>query len=150
VQVVRLDRRWWVAIGVVVVVLVALVYSWVKRPPAECAPVQDLLAYNQQQSEQIGDGSGEGIPTVADVAAYRAWADGVTERANKVTDPNLLATSVQVAELAHRFVDQMDAVRVQVQTRAPGAPPPPAYFEMTAINDQLIAKLKELSSACGG
>ena len=44
------------------------------------------------------------MPSVAEDAAYQQWADGLAQRAEQVTDPNLADTAVQVADLASQFV----------------------------------------------
>ena len=50
----KLDRRWWAAIGVAVVAAVALVsYTVFDRPSEECRPVNDLLDFNRSQAEHI-------------------------------------------------------------------------------------------------
>ncbi|MGV0796130.1 hypothetical protein BST23_23705 [Mycolicibacterium elephantis] len=150
----RLDRRWWIAIGVVVAVIVALVYSMFNRPPAECDAVRELLQFNQSQAALIESKSseGEGLPTLAEETAYRAWADGLAERAQKVSRsaPDLEWTSSQLANLADEFVRKMSKVRGEAESRAPGAPAPPTYYEMTAINAQISQKLAHLSEACAG
>ena len=91
----KLDRRWWAAIGVAVVAVVALVLSYTvfDRPSEECRPVKDLLDFNRSQAEHMASKTGDehGIPTVADDAAYQVWADGLAERAQKVTSPDLAA-----------------------------------------------------------
>ena len=83
----KLDRRWWVAIGVAVIAAVALVLSYTvfDRPSEECRPVKDLLDFNRSQAEHIASKTGDeqGIPTAAEDAAYQAWADGLAERARK-------------------------------------------------------------------
>lgn len=144
----NLDRRWWLAIGVAVVAVVALGYSILRQPPEECRPVQELLEFNRSQSETIEAGGGEGLPTVAEEAAYREWADGLAERARNVTNPDLASTSVQVADLADQFVAKLSKLRSETQSRAPGAPAPPVAFEMAALNEQISRKLAELADAC--
>lgn len=150
----KLDRRWWIAIGVVVAVIVALVYSMFNRPPAECDAVRELLQFNQSQAALIESKSseGEGLPTLAEETAYRAWADGLAERAQKVSRsaPDLEWTSSQLANLADEFVRKMSKVRGEAESRAPGAPAPPTFYEMTAINAQISQKLAHLSEACAG
>jgi hypothetical protein len=148
---VNLDRRWWIAIAVVVVVAVALIVNRIAfQPPEECKPVQDLLAYNQAQTEVIKSktGDSEGIPSQAEEAAYRAWADGLASRAQNVSAPDFAFTAGQVASLADEFVDKMGSLRSQAASRAPGAPTPPAVFEMDALSTQISQKLGELSDAC--
>ena len=92
----KLDRRWWVAIGVAVVAAVALVLSYTvfDRPSEECRPVKDLLDFNRSQAEHIAAKTGDeqGVPTAAEDAAYQAWADGLAERAQNVTIADLART----------------------------------------------------------
>jgi hypothetical protein len=147
---VRLDRRWWIAIGVAVVAVVGLVYTVVRKPPEECGPVQELLEFNRSQAALIESktGDSEGVPTMADEAVYRVWADGLAERARQVTAPDLVRTSAQIANLADQFVGSMATLRTQTQSRAPGAPAPPAVYEMAALNDEIGRKVAELSDAC--
>jgi hypothetical protein len=146
----RLDRRWWIAIGAAVVAVVGLAYTVIRQPPQECRPVQELLDFNKSQAALIESktGDSEGVPTLADEAVYRAWADGLAERARQVTDPDLVRTSAQIANLADQFVTSMATLRTQTQSRAPGAPAPPAVYEMAALNDQISRNVAELSDAC--
>jgi hypothetical protein len=120
------------------------------RPPEGCRPVEDLLDFNRSQAEHMASKTGDeqGIPTVADDAAYQAWADGLAERAQKVTSPDLAQRSVTVAKLANEFVGKLPVVRAQAQSRAPGAPAPPAVFEMMALNARISENLAELAKAC--
>jgi hypothetical protein len=148
----KLERRWWAAIGVVVIAVAALVLSYTvfDRLSEECRPVKDLLDFNRSQAEHMASKTGDelGIPTVADDAAYQAWADGLAERAQKVTSPDLAQKSATVAKLADEFVGQLPVVRAQAQSRAPGAPAPPAAFEMAALNARISDNLAELAKAC--
>jgi hypothetical protein len=148
----KLDRRWWVAIAVVVVAVAALVlrYTVFAGPSEECRPVKDLLDFNRAQGEQIASKTGDakGVPTVAEEAAYQAWADGMAERAQKVTSPDLARTATTVASLANDFVGKLSLVRSQTDSRAPGAPAPPAVYEMAALNARISNGLDELAKAC--
>jgi hypothetical protein len=149
---VSLDRRWWVAIGVVAIAAVALVlrYTVFDRPSEDCRPVRDLLDFNRAQSQHIASKTGDdqGIPTAAEDSAYQAWADGMAERAQRVTSPDLARTATTVATLANDFVGELPVLRAQAQARAPGAPAPPAAFEMAALNARISDNLNELSKAC--
>jgi hypothetical protein len=147
----KLARRWLLTICVAVVAAVALVYYTVfDRPSEECRPVRDLLDFSRSQAEHMASKTGDehGIPTVADDAAYQVWADGLAERAQKVTSPDLAEKSATVAKLANEFVGQLPVVRAQAQSRAPGAPAPPAVFEMAALNARISNNLAELAKAC--
>ena len=148
----KLDRRWWAAIGVAVVVVVAVVLSYTvfDRPSEECRPVKELLDFNRSQGEHIASKTGDeqGIPTAAEDAAYQAWADGLAERAQKVTSPDLARTATTVASLANEFVGKLPVVRAQAAARAPGAPAPPAVYEMMALNARISENFDELAKAC--
>ncbi len=148
----RLDRRWWVAIAVAVVALVALVLSETvfSRPSEECKPVIDMLEFNSAQGRLIASKTGDdtALPSVAEDAAYQQWADGLAQRAERVTDPNLANTAIQVADLASKFVAKLPSVRAAAQSRAPGAPAPEVVFEMSVLNQRITDGFNELSKAC--
>jgi hypothetical protein len=149
----RLDRRWWVAIAVAVVALSALALSrsGLFGPSSqECRPVKDLLDFNRAQAEQIADKTADakGVPSVAEEGAYQAWADGLAERAQSVHEPDLAKDATQLASLANEFVAKFSDLRVEAQSRAPGAPTPPAVFQMDVLNTQIAESLKRLSDAC--
>ena len=147
----KLDRRWWAAIGVAVVAAVALVsYTVFDRPSEECRPVKDLLEFSRSQAEHIASKTGDeqGVPSAAEDAAYQAWADGLAERAQKVTAPELARTSTTVASLANEFAGNLPVLRAQTESRAPGAPAPPAAYEMMALNARISENLNELAKAC--
>jgi hypothetical protein len=135
---------------VVAVGALVLRYTVFAGPSEECRPVKDLLDFNRSQGEQIASktGDAQGIPTVAEEAAYQAWADGMAERAHKVTSPDLARTATTVATLANDFVGKMSLVRSQADARAPGAPAPPAVYEMAALNTRISNSLDELAKAC--
>jgi hypothetical protein len=141
-----------VYIGVVVVVAVALGlrYTVFAAPSEECRPVKDLLDFNRSQGELIASKTGDakGIPTVAEESAYQAWADGLAERAQKVTSPDLARTATTVATLANEFVGEFADLRAQGNSRAPGAPAPPAAYEMAALNARISNSFDELAKAC--
>ncbi len=148
----KLDRRWWVAIGVVVVAAAALVlrYTVFGGPSEECLPVKDLLDFSRSQAQHIASKTGDeqGVPSAGEDAAYQAWADGMAERAQKVTSPDLARTATTVATLANDFVGKLPVLRAQTESRAPGAPAPPAAFELAALNARISDNLAQLSKAC--
>ena len=117
----------------------------------DCRPVKDLLDFNRSQAEQIAAKTGDsaGIPTVAEEGAYQVWADGLAERAQNVHEPDLARDATQLASLAGEFVGKFSEVRTEAQSRAPGAPAPPAVFQMELLNSQISDSIKKLSDACG-
>lgn len=151
----KLDRRWWVAIAIGVIAVGALVLSrfgFFGPSSEDCAPVKELLAFNRSQAEHIAAkaGDSEGVPTVAEEGAYQVWADGLAERAQNVAAPDLATKATQVANLANEFVGKFSTLRAQTDSRAPGAPAPPAAYEMAALNAQIVDNLNQLSSSCPG
>src|SRR6186713_2685278 len=141
----KLDRRWLVAIAVVLVAVGALVlrYTVFAGPSEECRPVKDLLDFNRSQGEQIASktGDAEGIPSVAEESAYQNWADGLAERAQNVHDPELARDATQLASLSNEFVGKFSALRGAAQSRAPGAPAPPEVYQMDVLNTQIVDTL---------
>jgi ABC-type amino acid transport substrate-binding protein len=149
----RLDRRWWPAIGIAViaVVAVAVSYFYFGGPSSEqCRPVKDLLDFNRSESQKIASkgGDDQGIPTVAEDAAYQQWADGLAERARKVSSPDLAQTATAVAKQADAFVGDLAVLRAQTAARAPGAPAPPVAYELSLLNAQITDGLTKLTKAC--
>jgi hypothetical protein len=150
----KLDRRLWFAIAIGVIAVVVLVLSRIGafgHSSEECAPVKDMLAFNKAQGEQIASktSDAEGIPSVAEVSAYQNWADGLAERAQNVHEPELARDATQLASLAGEFVGKFSDLRTEAQSRAPGAPAPPAVYQMDVLNSQIADSLKKLSDACG-
>jgi hypothetical protein len=148
----KIDRRWWPAIGVAAIAAVALVLSYTvfNRPSEECRPVKDILDFSRSQAEQIASKTGDeqGVPTAAEDAAYQAWADGLAERAQNVTAPELARTSTTLASLANEFAGKLPVLRAETESRAPGAPAPPVAYEMMALNARISENLNELAKAC--
>jgi hypothetical protein len=149
----RLDRRWWVAIGVVVLVAVAFVLSNTvfNRPSEECKPVLALLEFNKSQGELIDSKASDtdpAVPTVAEDVVYQQWADGLAQRAQQVNEPNLANTAVQVSAAATQFVAMLPRMRAESAARAPGAPAPQVFFEMTLLNKRIVDGLAQLADAC--
>ncbi|AEV72683.1 hypothetical protein MycrhN_2085 [Mycolicibacterium rhodesiae NBB3] len=148
----RLNRRWWVAIAIVVIVMIALSLSnFLNRPSEECKPVIALLEYNKSQGDLIDSKATDddpAVPTQAEETAYQQWADGLAQRAQEINDPNLAATAIQVADAAAKFVSMLPRMRAESENHAPGAPPPPSFFEMTLLNKRITDGLQQLSDAC--
>jgi len=141
--------RWVLTATVVVIALGVWVWStWFDGPPEKCKPVIEFLDFSRAQAAKIDSKGNEGVPTVAEDANYKDWADGLAERAQKVTDPGLAAQVTEVAQLANQFVSGLPELRAQTASRAPGAPAPPQVFEMSLLNDRIVAKLGELRKTC--
>jgi hypothetical protein len=142
----NINRRFLIygAILLVAVIGVVLSETVFNRTPAECGPVHDLLEFNQEQTTLI-EGKGDN----ASIADYEAWADGLAERAGRVTDPKLASDAVRVSDFANKFVTRLPALRAQTNVQ-PGSdqPTPPIVYEMAAINTQISEGIKTLRAAC--
>ena len=132
----------------VVAVGIAVWTTFFNKPPEKCNPVTDLLNFNRSQSALISSKGGDGAPNAAEQTAYQQWADGLAERAQKVTDPELAAQATQLAQLANQFVMGLPRMRADTEARAPGAPAPGVVYEMSALSDQITAQTNQLSKAC--
>ena len=86
------------------------------------------------------------VPSPAELDAYTVWADGLADRSGRVTDPRLVAPAVDVATAANDFVGKLR--EISATPRAPGAPPPPAVYQLSILNDRITADLGELTRAC--
>jgi hypothetical protein len=138
----NLDRRWIAAICVLLLVGGVLLWQTVFNKPSEqCQPVRDILDFNHSQAENIDKKTGDGAPPIAD---YQLWADGLTQRAEKVNDPNLAPTAIKLADLATEFVAKLP----RLPSEPTGDKAPPVAYEMAALNDQITAQIKSLSDAC--
>jgi hypothetical protein len=144
-----------------VVVLVAVAIGtgiwWVFfRGPssADCAPVRELLSFNKTQIEALN--AKTHVPEAGSYEAatgpsefdYRAWADGLTDRAAKVTAADLTGPASDRAQTADRLVRARIDFDVQSKHTAPGAAAPPAAMAVTAFNDQFEAQVKQLATTC--
>lgn len=126
-------------------------WQYFTRGPSseDCAPVVALLDYNREQSEQIqAKDADDALPGVAADSAYQQWADGLAQRAQDVTNPDLAIQAIQVADLASQFTVKLPQLRAATEAQAPGAPTPEIAYEMDALNTQIVNQLSQLSDAC--
>jgi hypothetical protein len=140
----------------VVVTLGVLAWEYFSGPSSsDCAPVRELLSYNKTQIDALNakthipaEGSFESSTQPSDLD-YRNWADGLADRAAKVSAPDLAAQSKEMAETADRLIRARIDLNVQSDATAPGAPAPPAAMAVTAFNRDFEAQVSRLTKACG-
>lgn len=126
-----------------------------RGPSAEsCAPVRELLSYNKTQIDAMNakthipePGSGEQATEPSELD-YRSWVDGLTDRASRVTEPELAQQSQALAETADRLVRAKLDLNSQSDHTAPGAPMPPAAMAVTTFNDEFEARVSQLADQC--
>lgn len=145
----RQNRHWWIAGVVVVVVAIAVALSQTVFKPGtseDCKPVRDLLDFNTAQSALIKSKATD--DSDAPIASYQVWADGLAERAGKVTEPKLAASAVSLAGLANEFVSKLPAVQAPTPGQGDKTPPPPEAYQVVALNDQITSQIQALTKEC--
>jgi hypothetical protein len=121
---------------------------------AECAPVQELLSFNKTQIDAMNAKTHVPAPGSHEAATepsaldYQAWADGLTDRAAKVTSPELSGQATELAKTADRLVRARIDFDAQSAHTAPGAAPPPAAMAVAAFNDEFEMRVKQLATTC--
>lgn len=144
-----------------VVVLVAIVVGggiwWVFfRGPssADCAPVREMLSFNKTRIDAMNaethvpaPGSYEAATEPSDVD-YRSWADGLADRAAKVTADDLAKQAAEAARTADWLVRARLDFNDQAAHTAPGAAAPPAAAIVKTFNDQYQAQITRLATTC--
>jgi hypothetical protein len=144
-------------LAVAIIAVVSLAWTYFSGPStADCAPVRELLAFNKTQTEAMNakthvpePGSGEKATEPSDLD-YRTWADGLSDRAAKVTAAELADQAKALSQTADRLVRARIDLNAQSAATAPGAPPPPVAMAVTGLYDQFQAQLGQLSEACRG
>jgi hypothetical protein len=143
-----------------VIVLVGGGIWWIffrdSHSSAECAPVRELLSYNNTRIDTLNakthipeEGSFEAATEPSDLD-YQEWANGVGDRAQKVTADDLGAQARDAARTAGWLAQAMADYSAQSKATAPGAQPPASGMVVKALNDQYGAQISKLSQECPG
>jgi hypothetical protein len=153
-----MSRRKPFGITVLAVLLVfggALAWNYFRGPSSsDCAPVRELLAFNKTQTDLLNSKTHIPEPgsyqkaTEPDDLDYRNWADGLADRAAKVTAPELAAQANELSRTADRLVRARIDMTAQTKATAPGAGPPPVAMAVTAFYDEFQAEIGQLSQSC--
>ncbi|TPG29490.1 hypothetical protein [Mycolicibacterium hodleri] len=121
---------------------------------AECAPVRELLSFNKTEIDKLNAkthvpeaGSYEAATDPGELD-YRAWVDGLTDRAAKVTAPELAGQASDMAGTAARLVRARLDFDAQSKRTAPGAAMPAVAMVVTAFNDEFEAQVRQLAKTC--
>ncbi|BDX29906.1 hypothetical protein TUM20985_04530 [Mycobacterium antarcticum] len=121
---------------------------------ADCAPVRELLAFNKSQIDGLNAKTHVPEPGSYEAATdpgeldYRAWVDGLTDRAAKVTAPELADQAKETAKTAERLVRARLDFDAQSQSTAPGAAAPAVAMVVTAFNDEFESRVRQLATTC--
>ena len=130
-------------------------YNYFSGPSSsDCAPVRELLEFNKIQIDGLNakthvpaQGSYEQATEPSDLD-YQNWADGLIDRAAKVTAPDLANQAKTLAQTTDRLVRARIDLSAQTKATAPGAPPPPVAMAVSALYDEFQAEIGQLSKAC--
>jgi len=113
-----------------------------------------MLAFNRSEIDALNAKTHVPAPGSSEAATdpseldYRAWVDGLTDRAAKVTAPELAGPAKETAETADRLVRARLDFDAQSARTAPGAMAPASAMIVTAFNDQFEAQVSQLSKTC--
>ncbi len=142
---------------VVTAILVGTGIWWVFfRGPssADCAPVRELLSFNRTEIEALNAkthvpeaGSYEAATNPSELD-YRAWVDGLADRAAKVTAADLAGQANDMARTAERLVRARLDFDAQSERTAPGAAAPAVAMVVIAFNNEFQAQVTQLAKTC--
>ena len=143
-------------VALVVILLGAGIWWVFFRGPssADCAPVRDLLSFNKTQIDamnaktHVPEAGSYQTATEPSELDYRTWANGLTDRAAKVTAKDLAGQASDTAQTVDLLVNARLDFDAQAKHTAPGSAMPPAGMAVTALNDQFEAQVKRLATAC--
>jgi hypothetical protein len=121
---------------------------------ADCAPVREMLSFNKSRIDAMNakthyptPGSYEATTEPSEFD-YQSWADGMADRAAKVTATDLAGPAKELAQTADRFARALIDAGAQSKRTAPGGAAPPAVMAATAFDQQFQAEVKQLGTTC--
>jgi hypothetical protein len=123
---------------------------------ADCAPVRELLSFNKTQIDAMNAKTHDPAPGSYETATqpsdvdFQGWADGLSDRAAKVTAKDLAGPAADAARTAGWLVQARLDFNVQAKHTAPGAAMPPAGMAVKVFNDQFDSQIKQLATTCPG
>ena len=126
-----------------------------ERSSADCAPVRELLSFNSSEIEALNakthdpePGSYEAATEPSDLD-YRAWSDGISDRAAKVTAEGLADQARELAKTVDRLAEARIDFNAQSAASAPGgAGPQAAAMLVTAFYNQFEVQVSQLAKVC--
>jgi hypothetical protein len=150
--------RCWVAVACVLIATAGTAAAWRIHEQAQpCWAVRQLIDSNRTTQDGLkaktyfppaGSFDEPKVPTDAD---YRAWADGLRQRADRVTAPGLAGHAHRAADLAREFLDESKVVNDKTAQQPMGeSRPPPEVNDLANINREFVTELRALDQACPG
>jgi hypothetical protein len=150
-----LRRFQFTLLAVVVAVVGGLAWHFFSGPSSkDCAPVRELLSFNKTQTDLLNSkthipekGSTEQETQPSDLD-FQNWSDGLSDRAAKVTAPDLAPVAKNLSDSANRMTSAMIEFNHQSKNTAPGAAPPPVGMAAEAFYNEFQGYVQQLSKAC--
>lgn len=151
-----LTRRWIAAVCVMAAAGATVVLWRIDEQTQPCHTVRALIDFNRTTQDSLkaktymppaGSYDEPKVPTEAD---YRAWTDGMQQRADRVTDSGLAVHAHRLAELAREYLSANTLMNTQLNQQPVGEPShgPPAAKEVVKTNREFTAELRALNQAC--
>jgi hypothetical protein len=150
-----LTRR-WVAASCVAAAAVGMFVAWrIDEQARPCQTVRAFIDFNRSSQASLrvkthfapaGSYEQDSVPTDAD---YRAWLDGLQQRADRVTAPGLSAHAHRAAELARQFLAETNKANAELGKQDPLKPEvPPSAKAAGTINREFGDEMGALEHAC--
>ncbi|WP_233214662.1 hypothetical protein [Mycobacterium sp. 4858] len=133
-----------------------LVIAWrIDERAQPCWSVRQFVDFNRDMQASLkaktrfappGSYEQDSIPTDAD---YRAWLDGLQERANQVTEPGLSAHAQRAAALAREFMKDANQMNDELARQDPlNVKLPPSAKAAGEVNHEFGDEMAALARAC--
>lgn len=154
----RFARR-WVAIACVLIAAAGALTAWrIHDETQPCWPVRQLIDFNRAAQDNLkaktymppaGSYDEPRVPSGAD---YRAWTDGLAQRADRVTTPDLAVHAHRMPDLAREYLHLSNVMNDQISRQPVGQPTqlPPEANDVAKIARQFDTELRALNEACPG
>ena len=150
-----LTRRWLLALCVVIAAA-GIVGAWrIHSHPPPCRAVRALIDFNRttqaslKANTYLPPAGSYDEPRVPADADYRAWIDGMRQRANQVKTPSLAAHAHRAAELASQSRTVWKQVGAELDAQQPFTSQlPPSMKAYATINREFTDEMRTLEEAC--
>jgi hypothetical protein len=148
-----------VAIACVLIAAAGALTAWrIHDETQPCWAVRQLIDFNHAAQDDLkaktymppaGSYDEPRVPTDAD---YRAWTEGLQQRADRVTAPGLATHAHRLPDLAREFLDTSNSVNDQISRQPVGQPTqlPSEAHDVAKIAREFDTELRILDQACPG
>ena len=150
-----LTRRWLVALCVAIAAA-GIFGAWhIHSHPPPCRAARALIDFNRttqtslKAKTYLPPAGSYDEPRVPTDANYRAWIDGMRQRANQVKTPGLAAHGQRATELASQSRQLWKQVGAELDAQKPFTSQlPPSMKPYATINREFTDEMRALEQAC--